>query len=199
MYCLRTQTAAEYGLIGIGTKIAEDRLSLLGVPSSRSLFFEHTLQRGTFAGGPERKGTTTRLSSRVRNQCCYFLLLLPDIHSLSRPFQDSCGDWVAALCKYGAHGDAGCSQDPGAPGENDVKVPGPHDPDIDVEESEYKVRVRSGQMAGCSEAFSLLPSERAPQPGDVDGPFLEMISPMENDSAVAGEDYTVEVRVCSAA
>lgn len=106
-------------------------------------------------------------------------------------FQDSCGDWVAALCNYGANHDAGCSQDPDATGEYDVMMPEPHQPDI--EESQYRVRVRSAAAAGCSEAFSLLPSEQAPQSGDVDGPFLEVISPMENDGAVAGEDYTVEV------
>eukprot|EP00903_Cladosiphon_okamuranus_P018650 g17165.t1 len=105
---------------------------------------------------------------------------------------DSCGDWVAALCTCGANGDAGCSQDPDAPGEYDVKIPEPHDPDIDVEDSQYKVRVRTGMSAGCSAAFPLVPSEKAPQPGDVDGPFLQVISPMEDDGALAGEDYTVE-------
>lgn len=103
---------------------------------------------------------------------------------------------MAALCNYGANGDAGCSQDPDAAGEYDIKMPEPHDPDIDTDESQYKIRVKSGQAVGCSEAFALMPSEKAPQPGDVDGPFLEVISPMENDGAVAGEDYTVEVRMC---
>lgn len=101
---------------------------------------------------------------------------------------------MAALCNYGG---AGCSQDPDAAGEYDVKMPEPHVPDIDFEDSEYKVRVRSGQAEGCSEAFSLLPSEKAPQPGDLDGPFLEVISPMDNDEAVAGEVYTVEVCRCA--
>lgn len=100
---------------------------------------------------------------------------------------------MTALCTYGANGDDGCSQDPDAPGEYDVKMPEPHEPDIDVEDSQYKVRVRSGAAVGCSAAFSLLPSEKAPQPGDVDGPFLQVMSPMENDGAVAGEVYTVEV------
>lgn len=100
---------------------------------------------------------------------------------------------MATLCNYGANHDAGCSQDPDAAGEYDVVMPEPHRADVDTEESQYKVRVTSGGAAGCSEAFRLLPLELAPQPGDMDGPFLEVISPMEGDGAVAGQDYTVEV------
>lgn len=46
----------------------------------------------------------------------------------------------------------------------------------------------------CSDEFYLMASEEAPVVGDVDGPHLVVTSPMLNDEAEAGEEYTVEVR-----
>lgn len=129
------------------------------------------------------------------------MMALPDV---LRPFvQDFCGDWVAALCDYGINGDGGCSprqqEEEAVTGgsEFDVVLPEPHF-GYSEGSSQYKVRVRSSAdlaNASCSDAFTLLPSAEAPHPGQFQGggPFLEVLSPQDNDGAVAGETYTVEV------
>lgn len=135
--------------------------------------------------------------------------------------QQWCGDWVVALCDYGgghhsssgggANDTTGCSpqyednnnndndNEGEGGGEYDVVFPEPHVAYND--DSQHKVRVRSAvdhRNWGCSEAFSLLPSEDAPQHGGgggevLDGgPFLEVTSPTANDTAIVGEEYTVE-------
>ena len=62
----------------------------------------------------------------------------------------------------------------------------------------YKVQVTDSNdrwNSGCSGAFSLRSSEDTPEHGDPDGAYLEVVSPMDHDGAVAGEEYTVEVRL----
>ena len=96
---------------------------------------------------------------------------------------------MAALCDYAG---GGCSVD--AAGEYDVVLPEPPHVDDDGNgEGQFKISVTMAGATSCSAAFSLVSSTDAPQSGDHGGPFLEVISPMEGDGAVAGEDYTVEV------
>lgn len=63
----------------------------------------------------------------------------------------------------------------------------------------YKVRVTDGADDGgedggdCSEEFRLMASEEAPARGGDGTPFLDVLSPLEGDFAVAGERYTVQV------
>lgn len=102
-------------------------------------------------------------------------------------FQDDCGEWVTALCPYGT---TGCLDNEG---DYDIIMPEPPH----KTQRNYKVQVFdlvSGQ-SGCSHAFSLVPETEVPTRDDPDGPFLSVVSPMENDGAVAGETYTVEVSV----
>lgn len=49
--------------------------------------------------------------------------------------------------------------------------------------------------ADCSDEFILMASDEVPDVGDSDGPSLDVTSPAEGDSAMAGEEYTVEVCV----
>lgn len=55
------------------------------------------------------------------------------------------------------------------------------------------MEVKSGD-SDCSDEFYLMASDEAPEVGDVDGPYLKVTSPTEDDEAYAGEEYTVEVR-----
>lgn len=62
----------------------------------------------------------------------------------------------------------------------------------------YKVRVADVDEESnmdCSPPFYLLPSDEAPVAGDVDGPYLKVTSPTNGDMAMAGDEYTVEVRI----
>lgn len=101
--------------------------------------------------------------------------------------QDDCGDWVTALCPYA---DRGC---PDSDGDFDVVLP---EPMYGTSGSGYKVRVADAtddSISDCSDEFYLMASEEAPQAGDEDGPSIAVTSPSEGDSAVPGEEYTVEV------
>lgn len=65
-----------------------------------------------------------------------------------------------------------------------------------VSGSGYKVRVTEVGVVedtDCSDEFYLMASEEAPLSGDENGPYLIVTSPVEGDTAVAGEEYTVEV------
>lgn len=79
-------------------------------------------------------------------------------------------------------------------GELDVIMPEPQR----KKKGMYKVQVTDSKdrwNSGCSGAFSLRSSEDTPAHGDPDGAYLEVVSPMDHDGAVAGEEYTVEVRL----
>lgn len=54
--------------------------------------------------------------------------------------------------------------------------------------------VNDESYADCSDAFSLLASEEAPDVEESTGPTIAVTSPSEGDSAEVGEEYTVEVR-----
>ncbi|CAM9863450.1 unnamed protein product [Hapterophycus canaliculatus] len=99
--------------------------------------------------------------------------------------EDSCGDWVTALCPYG---EDGC---PDNEGDYDIVMP---EPMSGMEGSGYKVRVMDvgdeGEM-DCSDSFMLLPSDDAPMAGE-EGYYLMVTSPSTGDVAEAGEEYTVE-------
>lgn len=104
-----------------------------------------------------------------------------------RHIQDSCGDWVTALCPYG---ESGC---PDNEGDYDVVMP---EPMSGTSGSGYKVRVVDVSNEGdsdCSDGFYLLASSEAPTVGE-SGYSLTVTSPAEGDMAEAGEEYTVEVR-----
>lgn len=103
-----------------------------------------------------------------------------------RGFQGDCGDWVTALCPYGA---TGC---PDSEGDYDIVLP---EPLTGTSGSGYKVRVQLASdesTAACSEEFYLMASEEAPLPGDPDGPYLIVTKPEDGDIASAGFEYTVE-------
>lgn len=51
---------------------------------------------------------------------------------------------------------------------------------------------------GCSDAFTLVASSEAPSAGDSTY-SLEVTSPASGDVAIAGEEYTIEVRKAEAA
>lgn len=66
-----------------------------------------------------------------------------------------------------------------------------------VSGSGYKVRVTevgAVEDTDCSDEFFLMASEEAPASGDEDGPYLTVTSPVEGDTAEAGEEYTIEVK-----
>lgn len=46
----------------------------------------------------------------------------------------------------------------------------------------------------CSDEFYLMAHAEAPVAGEPDGPYVMVTSPAEGDAAMAGEEYTVEVR-----
>lgn len=78
-------------------------------------------------------------------------------------------------------------------GERDVTMPEPQ-----RKKGMYKVQVTDSDdrwNSGCSGAFYLRSAEDTPDHGDPDGAYLEVVSPKEHDGAVAGEEYTVEVRL----
>lgn len=61
----------------------------------------------------------------------------------------------------------------------------------------YKVRVHmvgdeDGSATGCSDEFFLIASEEAPSVGDLDGPYLFVTSPENEEAIDAGSRYTVE-------
>ncbi|CAN0190946.1 unnamed protein product [Pylaiella littoralis] len=100
--------------------------------------------------------------------------------------EDSCGDWVTALCPYG---DDGC---PDNEGDYDVVMPEPMN---DAPGYGYKIGVayaHDDSDSDCSDEFYLLPSEDAPDPAEATGPHIMVTSPASGDSAMAGEEYTVE-------
>lgn len=108
--------------------------------------------------------------------------------------QDSCGEFVAELCGY--HQNGGCRH---IFGELDVTMPEPQRKKNGPKGKKgmYKVEVTDSNdrwNSGCSGAFSLRSAEDTPEHGDPDGAYLEVVSPMDHDGAVAGEEYTVEVR-----
>lgn len=101
--------------------------------------------------------------------------------------QDECGEWVTALCPYGA---TGC---PDNDGDYDVVMP---EPMSGTGGSGYKVRVMDVDdetEVDCSDEFYLLASEDAPEVGDDDEPTLVVTSPEDGDIAMAGETYTIMV------
>lgn len=64
--------------------------------------------------------------------------------------------------------------------------------------SGYKIRVMDiddESESDCSDEFELLESEEADEIIG-DGAYLVVTSPEEGDLALAGGEYTVEVRVC---
>ncbi|CAM9338621.1 unnamed protein product [Ectocarpus sp. 12 AP-2014] len=106
-------------------------------------------------------------------------------HCGSMCMEDSCGDWVTALCPYG---EDGC---PDNEGDYDIIMPEPMSGESN---SGYKVRVMDvsdEDGMDCSDAFYLMASEDAPDAGE-SGYSLTVTSPAEGDSAEAGEEYTVE-------
>ena len=101
--------------------------------------------------------------------------------------QDDCGEWVTALCPYG---ETGC---PDNEGDYDVVLP---EPMMGHSGYGYKIRVmdvNDESEVDCSDEFTLLASEEAPDVGDEDGPYLYVTAPTSDDVATAGEEYTVEV------
>ncbi|CAB1104079.1 unnamed protein product [Ectocarpus sp. CCAP 1310/34] len=97
---------------------------------------------------------------------------------------DVCGDWVTALCPYGADG---C---PDSAGDYDIIMPEP----MSGTSSGYKVMVKNAEDEsdmGCSDDFTLIASEDAPEAGEM-GYSLTVTSPSDGDTAMAGEVYTVE-------
>lgn len=111
---------------------------------------------------------------------CYYALTFTS-------WKDSCGEWVTALCPYG---ELGC---PDEEGDYDVVLPEP----LHGTSGGYKVQVtvvgeEGSSSSGCSDEFFLMASEEAPETGDVDGPYLIVTSPTDDDFAVAGQEYTVE-------
>lgn len=77
-------------------------------------------------------------------------------------------------------------------GDYDVVMPAP----MSGGDGGYKVRVQDfydESSVDCSDAFYLMPAEKAPVLGEVQGPHLYVTSPMEGDVAVPGGEYTVEV------
>ena len=112
-------------------------------------------------------------------------------HQPHHPKQDECGEWVTALCPYG---EEGC---PDNEGDYDIVMP---EPMKGTSGSGYKVRVMDiddEEDADCSDEFTLMGSDEAPEVGDADGPSLEVTSPVEGDVAEACHEYTVEVRTKS--
>ncbi|CAM9522242.1 unnamed protein product [Ectocarpus fasciculatus] len=105
-------------------------------------------------------------------------------HCGSFCMEDDCGDWVTALCPYGADG---C---PDSAGDYDIVMPEP----MEGTSSGYKVRVsdmNNESDTGCSGDFTLVASESAPTAGEV-GYSLTVTSPSDGDTAMAGDVYTVE-------
>ena len=101
--------------------------------------------------------------------------------------QDSCGEWVTALCPYG---EEGC---PDNEGDFDIVMPEPME---GTSGPGYKVRVvdiHDPEDGHCSDEFNLIRSDEAPQLGDADEPFLIVTSPGAGDTAHACQEYTVEV------
>ncbi|CAM9925842.1 unnamed protein product [Ectocarpus sp. 4 AP-2014] len=98
--------------------------------------------------------------------------------------EDECGDWVTALCPYGADG---C---PDTQGDYDIVMPEP----MEGTSSGYKVMVTNSNdesSMGCSGDFTLVASTDAPAAGEV-GYGLTVTSPSDGDTAMAGGVYTVE-------
>lgn len=99
--------------------------------------------------------------------------------------EDSCGEWVTALCPYG---ESGC---PDNEGDYDIIMP---EPMMDTSGDMYKVMVTNSadeNDMGCSDEFTLVASAMSPDVGE-DGYSLVVTSPSDDDVAMAGEEYTVE-------
>lgn len=61
----------------------------------------------------------------------------------------------------------------------------------------YRVRISEvgTENSRCSSEFYLVASADAPGPGEMGGPSIVVIEPNANSIAVAGEAYTVEVKL----
>lgn len=98
---------------------------------------------------------------------------------------------MTALCPYAEYG---CLD---YEGNYDIVMPEPME---GTSGSGYKIRVMSvadESIVDCSSEFILIASDQAPLITDSDGPQLVVISPQDDDVAVAGEEYTVEVSMRS--
>ena len=96
--------------------------------------------------------------------------------------EESCGEWVTALCPYE---EEGCVD---FHGDYDVVLPQP----LIMESGPgYKIGVLGvgDESFGCSEEFSLIRSEDVPEGNDYS---LNVTAPVFGDIAIIGEEYTVE-------
>lgn len=102
--------------------------------------------------------------------------------------QSYCGEFVASLCP-----DDGC---PDSAGDYDVKFP---EPAGGLSSDGYVVRVADTEDesdVGCSDEWRLVASKEVPLEGEHGEPVLGVVLPSRGDDVVAGDEYTVKVRVC---
>lgn len=68
-----------------------------------------------------------------------------------------------------------------------------------VSSNGYRVRLAQvgygSERIRCSEDFYLVSSQDVPLPGNTGGPSMAVVSPTADSIAVAGNEYTIEVRV----
>lgn len=105
------------------------------------------------------------------------------------PPQDSCGEFVSALCPYA---DKGC---PDSEGDYDVVLPEP----LGGSGGGYRYSILVADAGDeenydCSGEFYLMASADAPRVGDADGPSMEVVTPTADDRLSPGERVTVKVR-----
>lgn len=101
-----------------------------------------------------------------------------------------CGFWVANVCSEDGNPACMNQEDMGA----QVTFP---EPINGVSNNGYRVRIAEigSEKFRCSEDFYLMSSADAITPGEPGGASMDVIAPDADSMAVAGEMYTVEVRL----
>ncbi|CAM9529614.1 unnamed protein product, partial [Pylaiella littoralis] len=103
-------------------------------------------------------------------------------HCGSMCMENSCGEWVTALCPYASRG---C---PDSQGDYDIVMPMPlrGEPGYG-----YKIGVKgtSDSSFDCSDEFTLLSPDEVSETNEY---YLEVFSPTYHDIALIGEEYTVQ-------
>lgn len=102
---------------------------------------------------------------------------------------DNCGFWITNLCN---EDDPECMKQDDLSSE--ITLP---EPVAGHSNNGYRMRIAEvgTEKFRCSEDFYLMGSADALAPGEAGGPSMAVISPDKGAMAVAGEIYTVEVRM----
>lgn len=123
-------------------------------------------------------------------QALHSHLLAACLYPLNEQEDGDCGVLIEHLCP---EGELGCGRD--ADGGYDVTMP---EPLGGVSGSGYRVRITqvgySPERVRCSDNFYLVSADELPVLGYGEGPSIAVVSPTADSVAVAGNEYTVEVR-----